>query len=94
MNDGTVKNMTSAPPSGRAVASLVLGMLTFCTPLSFLVSIPAWGLGRVELDDIDAGLAPPAGRRCAYIGRLLGIIGTVLSSLVVLTLILLVVASK
>jgi hypothetical protein len=74
------------------MVALILGILTFCTPLMFLSSIPAWLLGRSELTAIDAGLAPAAGRRCAFIGKRLGIIGTALSALALLGVLLMVIA--
>lgn len=73
-----------APPSGRATWSLVLGLLglfcggcclgIFCSPL-------AWFLGASEVSDIRRGLAPPSGEGRATAGKILGIIGTILTLL-------------
>lgn len=94
MTDMDIKPQLPAKASGRATASLLLGIMTFCTPFMILTSIPAWLLGKAELADIDAGLSPEAGRRFAFTGRRLGVIGTVLSVLALLGLLLMVIAGS
>ena len=74
-------------PSGNAIAALVLGILTFLC-FSILTAIPAWIIGKKELDAINAGRSPDAGRTMAQIGMWLGIFGTVLTVLVVLFVLL------
>lgn len=71
-----------APPSGqgasgRAITSLVLGILglPICCPL---VAPIAWFLGAAELKDIAGGAAPAAGEGVAKAGKILGIVGTAL----------------
>ena len=64
--------------SGRAVASLILGILGvipcgcgICAPI-------AWGLGAAELKHIRAGRSPLKNDGIARAGMILGIIGTVI----------------
>lgn len=71
--------MTVASPgqstSTQAVASLVLGILTFiCCPI--LAPI-AWYLGNKELRAIAAGMSSVSGEGIAKTGKILGIIGTI-----------------
>ena len=63
--------------SGRAIAALVLMLLSFftCGPL---MSIPALILGKQEMDAIKLGQAPRAGETLAKIGFYGGIVVTVL----------------
>jgi len=71
--------------SGRAVAALVLGILSvFC--MGILAGIPAIILGTIELKAIKAGQAPRAGESAAKAGYILGIIGTALTCLTILFL--------
>lgn len=63
--------------SGRAIASLVLMVISFFTCGPFL-SIPALILGKQELDAIRAGRAPRAGENLAKFGFYGGIAVTVL----------------
>lgn len=60
--------------SGRAVASLVLGILSIVV-LPLLGPV-AWYLGHVELEDIRGFRAPRAGEGLARAGWVLGIIGS------------------
>jgi len=66
--------------SGRAVASMILSIVSVftCGPL---LSIPGLVLGKMELNAIRQGQAPPAGETFAKIGFYLGIAATVLSCL-------------
>lgn len=66
--------------SGRAVAALVLGILSIVC-MGFLAGIPAIILGTMELRAIKAGAAPQAGESAAKVGYVLGIIGTALTCL-------------
>lgn len=75
--------------SGRAVAALVLGILSIIC-MGFLAGIPAIILGTMELKAIKAGGAPVAGESAAKVGYILGIIGTVLSCITMLILFIMV----
>lgn len=68
-------------PSGRAVASMILSIVSVftCGPL---LSIPGLVLGKMELNAIRQGQSPYAGETFAKIGFYLGIAATVLSCLV------------
>lgn len=63
--------------SSNAVIALVLGILSFIA-CSILSAIPAWIVGKKELNAIDAGRSPQAGRTMAKIGMWLGIINVIL----------------
>ncbi|MBN2369842.1 MAG: DUF4190 domain-containing protein [Vicinamibacteria bacterium] len=66
----------SAGASGRATASLVVGILGFmCCQLCAPV---AWFLGAQERDAIRTGRASPNGQGIATAGMILGIVGTVI----------------
>ena len=73
---------TSSGASARSIIALVLGILGLVT--CWLLSPLAWYLGRCELSDIRAGLAPREGEAVSTIAVVLGIIGTILLGLVVL----------
>ena len=73
-------------PSGRAVATLVFGILSI-TCAGFVTGIPAIILGTMELKAIKAGDAPAVGESNAKTGLVLGIVGTLLSVLAVLAFI-------
>lgn len=62
--------------SGRATLSLIFGILGLasCTVLAPF----AWYFGREELAAIRAGTSPAAGENAAQVGKILGIVGTVL----------------
>ncbi len=67
--------------TGRATMALILGIvgLVCCQP----VAPVAWYLGSSEGKRIRAGQAPAAGETQATVGKILGIIGTVLFILAV-----------
>jgi hypothetical protein len=70
--------------SNRAMTALILGILSImCT--GFLTGIPAIIMGKMELIKIKAGKSNPAGNGIARAGFVLGIVGTVLTCLIVLT---------
>ena len=60
--------------SGRAVASLVLGILGIV--MMPLLGPVAWYLGHLELEDIRSFRAPRAGEGLARAGWVLGIVGS------------------
>ncbi|MBI2895214.1 MAG: DUF4190 domain-containing protein [Deltaproteobacteria bacterium] len=61
--------------SGRAIAALVLGIvgLVLC---GWLAGIPAVILGKMELNAIERGEAPAAGKGIATAGFWIGVIGS------------------
>jgi len=69
--------------SGRAIASMVLSLVSFvtCGPL---LSIPGMILGKMEMNAIRDGQAPRAGETFAKIGFYFGLGMTALSCLAVL----------
>jgi hypothetical protein len=78
--EATPVQPATPPASGRAVAALILGILSLIC-MGFLAGIPAIILGKMELNAIKAGQAPVAGESAAKVGFVLGIIGTALTCL-------------
>ncbi|MCC6875025.1 MAG: DUF4190 domain-containing protein [Sandaracinaceae bacterium] len=80
------KVSTKAPHGGRATAAIVCGILGIngCLPLA----IPAILLGHMELAAIERGESPPSGRNLAKGGMILGYIGTVISVVAIVGLLL------
>ncbi len=68
-------------PSGKAIASLILSIVSIftCGPL---LSIPGMIIGKMEMNDIAAGRAPAAGLGYAKAGFWIGVVVTALSCLV------------
>ena len=66
--------------SGRAIASMILSLVSIVTCGPFM-SIPGLILGKMELDAIRSGQAPPGGETFAKIGYYAGIAITALSCL-------------
>ena len=60
----------------RGVMILVMGILglVVCAP----VGIAAWIMGNQDLAKMDAGLMDPEGRQLTNVGKILGIVATVL----------------
>ena len=83
MQDSTQVPPPAPPPpaaptgsSGKATTTLILGILgVVCCGLLAPV---AWYMGSKELEAIAAGQSPADGETMAKIGKILGIIGTVL----------------
>ncbi|MDZ4712317.1 MAG: DUF4190 domain-containing protein [bacterium] len=71
--------------SSNAIIALVLGILSFIA-CGILAAIPAWIMGKKELNEINAGRSPEAGRTMAKIGMWLGIINIALSILAIIVL--------
>ncbi|MGH2574843.1 MAG: DUF4190 domain-containing protein, partial [Ignavibacteria bacterium] len=67
--------------SSRAIWALVLGILAWVM-CGIFTAIPAWIMGKKEINEIDAGRAPQAGKTMAQIGMWLGIISTILYILI------------
>jgi hypothetical protein len=69
----------------RATTVLVLGILSLVT--CYPLGIVAWVLGNNDLREMNNGLMDPSGRDSTNAGRICGIIGTVLTILMVLLMI-------
>lgn len=63
--------------STQAITSLVVGILGIVS-CCYLLSPVAWYIGSQELKSIREGRSPAAGEVLANVGRILGIVGTVL----------------
>lgn len=70
-------------PSGRAIAALVLGIVSLIPCCLFLSGVPAIILGRTELAAIRAGRANATGETLARVGSVLGIIGSIFGAALV-----------
>lgn len=86
---------SSSPSSGsgggassNAIFALVLGILSYIM-CGLFAAIPAWIIGRKEINEINAGRSPEAGKTLATIGMWLGIINVILSVLTIIALIFL-----
>jgi hypothetical protein len=66
-----------AVTSGKAVVSLVLGVLSFCA--LFLAGLPAALFGFLALNDIKKGQGRIKGKGLAITGLALGVVGTLLT---------------
>lgn len=77
------RNARPSSPGGYAIASFILGILSFvtCGPCA---GIPAFILGMIELRNIRNRLSPPEGRPFALAGAILGGINSALVILAVL----------
>jgi len=78
----------SSTGSTRAVATLILGILSLVCG-GFVTGIPAIILGNMELKAIKNGEAPKEGEGVAKVGYILGIVGTILTCLVMIGMFLL-----
>jgi uncharacterized membrane protein YjgN (DUF898 family) len=77
----------SGSASSNAIIALVLGILAFIG-CGLLAGIPAWIVGKKELNAINAGRSPESGKTMAMIGMWLGIISVVLGILAIIVIIL------
>ncbi len=75
--------------SSNAILSLVLGIAAWVIGCTILTAIPAWILGKKEINAINEGRAPEAGRTMATIGMWLGIVHCILAVLGIIVFILL-----
>ncbi|MCW2753427.1 MAG: hypothetical protein JWQ32_838 [Marmoricola sp.] len=84
-NGGYPPFQSEPPPTGQAIAALVLGIagLSLCPGVA---SIPAWIVGRSAMREIDASAGRLGGRTLAFVGYVLGIVGTALAGLGALVL--------
>ena len=81
---------TEAGPGGKAIAALILGILSLIPCCLFLAGIPAIILGRGELKMIAVGKAPKSGETLARVGSILGLIGTIIGAGIVVLWVILV----
>lgn len=80
-NDSVTKNVDPASTNPKAIWSLVLGILSI-TCCYFLTGIPGWILGAAARKEIRA--SGQQGTGVATAGYVLSIIGTILSTLVII----------
>lgn len=66
--------------SSNAIIALVLGILSYIA-CGLFAAIPAWIIGKKEINEINAGRSPVAGLTLAKIGMWLGIVNVILSIL-------------
>ena len=74
-------SMAGGGPSSGAIAALVLGILGLIGLVicwGGLLGIPAIIIGKLEMNNIDQGLAPVGGRGLAQVGYILGIVSLTL----------------
>ncbi len=64
--------------SANGVVILVLGILSF-VGFGCLTGIPAWIMGNIALKEIESGQADPSERQLVQVGRILGMIMTILT---------------
>lgn len=77
---------TQTAGSNNGIIALVLGIVSlFTCGLGILAAVPAWIMGAGALKAISEGRSPASGKTMAQIGMILGIIGTVLSSISIIT---------
>ena len=69
---------TGGSAGSNAIIALVLGILSYIA-CGLFAAIPAWIMGKKELNEINAGRSPEAGRTFANIGMWLGIVNVILS---------------
>ncbi len=65
--------------STNAIVALILGIAAWVLTCSLLTAIPAWIIGKKELNAINEGRSSEAGRSMATIGMWLGIVNTIVS---------------
>ncbi|MEO8663991.1 MAG: DUF4190 domain-containing protein [Ignavibacteria bacterium] len=74
---------TGGSASSNAIIALVLGILSFIS-CGIIAAIPAWIMGKKEINEINAGRSSQAGLTFAKIGMWLGIINIILSILAII----------
>jgi hypothetical protein len=66
----------------RGTLILVLGILGIV--MCGLIGIPAWIMGNADLREMDAGRMDPSGRSTTNAGKICGIVGVILSILMII----------
>ena len=77
----------SESASPNSIITLVLGILSWVA-CGILTAIPAWIMGKSEINKINAGHSPQAGKTMATIGMWLGIVNIILWILVIIFMVL------
>lgn len=67
----------------NAIIALVLGILSYIA-CGIFAAVPAWIMGKKEINEINAGRSPEAGRTLAKIGMWLGIVNVILTVLAII----------
>jgi hypothetical protein len=74
--------------SSAAVWALVLGIASWVL-CGIIAAIPAWIVGRKELNKINSGQSSQAGKSIATVGMWLGIVQTILGILAIIVVLIL-----
>jgi Domain of unknown function (DUF4190) len=82
---------TGQSTNGKAIAALILGIVSIVLCLGYLAGVPAIILGRMAKKEIDQGNG--TGEGLAQAGFITGLIGTVISALLTILWIILIIAS-
>jgi hypothetical protein len=82
-NYGGQMNNQSGKASSAAIWALVLGIASWFL-CGLFAAIPAWIIGKKEMNAIDAGQSPQAGRSMAQVGMWLGIVQVILGVLAII----------
>lgn len=75
--------VNSGGASSNAIIALVLGILSYIL-CGIFAAIPAWIIGKKEINEINAGRSPEAGKTIATIGMWLGIVNVILSVIAII----------
>lgn len=65
----------------RGTVILVLGILALVTGLGFILGPIAWIMGNADMKKIRAGTMDPTGEQQTTIGRILGMVATILGAI-------------
>jgi hypothetical protein len=74
----------------RGALILTLGILGFVL-CGIFTSIPAWIMGSGDLKAMDAGQMDPSGRGLTQVGKICGMIATLLSALALVVVVIMIV---
>ncbi len=77
----------------RGTLVLILGIVSFVCCLGPIVGIPAWIMGNKDLKEMQEGRMDPSGQSLTNIGRILGMIGSILWAVVVVIYIIVIILS-
>lgn len=76
--------------STNSIITLILGILSWIA-CGIIAAIPAWIMGKKEINAIDAGQSSQAGRTMANIGMWLGIIQVIFTIVALIVVVLLII---
>ena len=79
-------NPSTGKASSAAIWALVLGILSWVA-CGIIAAIPAWIVGKKEINAINAGQSDSAGKTMAQIGMWLGIIQVIISIVALIVII-------